>query len=83
MSLTTDKNHPGINKPKSEGKQNEAYLILSEEERAKGFIRPVRNKYIHVGKDVRSHWKNIHRMLNEEEKNSEDYQKYVQNRIRE
>ena len=27
--------------------QNEAYLILSEEERAKGFIRPVRTSYVH------------------------------------
>ena len=42
MPLTTNKNHPGINKPQGEGKQNEAYIILSEEERAKGFIRPIR-----------------------------------------
>lgn len=28
--------------------QNKKYLILSEEERAKGFIRPVRRKYIHT-----------------------------------
>jgi hypothetical protein len=27
--------------------QHEAYLVLSEEERAKGFIRPFRNKYVH------------------------------------
>lgn len=27
--------------------QNEAYLILSDDERAKGFIRPVRRSYIH------------------------------------
>lgn len=26
------------------------YVILSEEERAKGFVRPVRRTYIHVGK---------------------------------
>lgn len=25
------------------------YWVLSEEERSKGFVRPVRNKYIHVG----------------------------------
>lgn len=49
MSLTTDPNHPGINKVKENG-QNEAYIILSDEERAKGFIRPVRQKYVHVGK---------------------------------
>jgi hypothetical protein len=29
--------------------QAEAYLVLSEEERAKGFIRPVRRTYIHTG----------------------------------
>lgn len=26
---------------------NETYLVLSEEERAKGFVRPVRNVYVH------------------------------------
>lgn len=46
MSLTTDRNHPGINNPKENG-QNEAYIILSDEEKAKGFIRPVRQTYIH------------------------------------
>jgi hypothetical protein len=29
--------------------QHEAYWILSGEERAKGFVRPVRKSYIHVG----------------------------------
>lgn len=29
--------------------QNEVHLVLSEEERAKGFVRPVRLAYIHVG----------------------------------
>lgn len=29
--------------------QSEAYLVLSEEERAKGFVRPVRRSYIHTG----------------------------------
>ena len=27
--------------------QAEVYLVLSEEERAKGFVRPVRNSYLH------------------------------------
>ena len=27
--------------------QADAYLVLSEDERAKGFIRPVRRKYVH------------------------------------
>lgn len=30
---------------------NEAYLVLSDEERAKGFVRPVRKAYQHVGVD--------------------------------
>lgn len=48
--LTTDPNDPrlgrGIDKEPVE--QNAAYLILSEAERAKGFIRPYRDAYRHV-----------------------------------
>ena len=29
--------------------QHSAYLVLSEEERAKGFVRPLRRGYVHVG----------------------------------
>ena len=29
--------------------QNEVYLVLSKEERAKGFVRPLRRAYRHVG----------------------------------
>lgn len=47
MSYTSDKNDKGLNVPKKGG-QNESYLILSEEERAKGFIRPVRDSYVHT-----------------------------------
>ena len=28
--------------------QQEGYVVLAEEERAKGFVRPVREKYIHL-----------------------------------
>ena len=49
MSLTTDRNDTRLNKPSGPGKQNEVYLVLSEEERAKGFVRPVRRSYVHVG----------------------------------
>jgi hypothetical protein len=73
MSLTTDPNSPCINKPKGDGQQNECYLILSEEERAKGFIRPVRTNYIHVGKTP--HYQELHKMLDEEER--KEYPKYV------
>lgn len=30
--------------------QQKAYVVLSEEERAKGFVRPVRRSYVHVGR---------------------------------
>ena len=30
------------------GPQADAYLVLSPEERAKGFVRPVRRTYVHV-----------------------------------
>jgi hypothetical protein len=51
MSLTTDPNDPrlGHGVDESPKPQNKTYLVLSEEERAKGFIRPVRQTYRHVG----------------------------------
>lgn len=48
MALTTDPNDPGLGRAGGKG-QNEKYLVLSEEERAKGFVRPVRRSYCHVG----------------------------------
>ncbi len=45
--LTTDRNDPDLHKKKPDG-QNEKYLVLSEEERQKGFVRPFRNKYTHI-----------------------------------
>lgn len=49
MSLTTDPNHPelGHGIDHEPIPQHKTYLVLSEEERAKGFIRPVREVYIH------------------------------------
>ena len=52
MSLTTDPNDPRLNRGQDESQphpQNEVYLVLSEEERSKGFVRPLRRSYIHVG----------------------------------
>jgi hypothetical protein len=51
MTYTLDRDDPrlGHGSDKEPKPQNEVYLILSEEERAKGFVRPVRHKYIHVG----------------------------------
>lgn len=53
MGLTTDPNDPCLKRGvdvEPEG-MNECYLVLSEEERAKGFVRPVRRSYVHVGVD--------------------------------
>ena len=55
MSLTTDPNDPSLGRRGADTKpvpQNEKYLVLSEEECAKGFVRPVRRSYVHVGTEV-------------------------------
>lgn len=54
MSVTTDPNDSRIgrgvdNDPANPKEQHEVYLVLSDEERAKGFVRPVRTSYIHEG----------------------------------
>lgn len=52
MSLTTDPNDSRIKRggpDETPVPQNEVYLVLSKEELAKGFVRPVRQKYKHVG----------------------------------
>ncbi len=46
MGLTTDRNDPGLKETREDGQQ-ETYMVLSEEERAKGCVRPVRLSYIH------------------------------------
>lgn len=43
---TTDRTDPRLGKIRPDGQQ-EAYLVLSAEERAKGFVRPVRRSYRH------------------------------------
>jgi hypothetical protein len=50
MSYTTDRNDPKLGHGVDEDPipQHEVYLVLSEEERAKGFVRPVRRTYIHT-----------------------------------
>lgn len=49
MSLTTDRNDPKLKEgQKNETGQHEIYLVLSDEERAKGFVRPVRKTYVHT-----------------------------------
>lgn len=50
MSYTTNPNDPDIGRgiDSEETKQHKKYLVLSEEERAKGFVRPLRMAYIHL-----------------------------------
>lgn len=49
MALTTDPNDPrlGHGQDVTPRPMQEAYLVLSDEERAKGFVRPVRRSYRH------------------------------------
>ena len=48
-STTTDPNDPRLGHGSDEKPvpQNKVYLVLSDEEKKKGFVRPVRTKYIH------------------------------------
>lgn len=50
MSYTTDPKDPrlGHGVDATPRPQNEVYLVLSDEERAKGFVRPVRDSYVHT-----------------------------------
>lgn len=52
MSLTTNPNDPCLKDGQNENNQgqNNCYLVLSQEERDKGFIRPFRESYIHMGR---------------------------------
>jgi hypothetical protein len=49
MSLTTDPNDPRLGRGVDTEPipQHEVYLVLSDEERAKGFIRPLHRVYVH------------------------------------
>lgn len=71
MSLTIDRNDPdlGHGSDKEKTSQNKKYLVLSDEEIAKGLVRPIRTKYIHVGEKIEySKVKNIS-ILPESEQN--------------
>lgn len=48
MGITDDPKNPCLKNIKPDGQQA-CYLVLSDEERAKGFVRPVRRSYKHVG----------------------------------
>ncbi len=49
-SITSDPTDPRLTRgvDTEPTKQAEAYLVLSEEDRAKGFVRPVRQNYVHT-----------------------------------
>lgn len=47
MGLETDPNAPCLREILPSGQQK-CYLVLSDEEREKGFVRPVRQSYQHV-----------------------------------
>lgn len=49
MTLTSDPADPRLGEDTRAFGQNGVYLVLSPEERAKGFVRPVRHSYRHVG----------------------------------
>jgi len=50
VSLTSDPNNPRLTRGADTQPvpQAEVYLVLSDEERAKGFLRPVRRSYLHL-----------------------------------
>jgi hypothetical protein len=47
MGVTDDRNDPALSNIGPDGMQ-EKYLVLSEEERAKGYVRPLRRSYRHL-----------------------------------
>lgn len=47
MGTTEDRNDPDLRKIEESGMQRK-YLVLSAEERAKGFVEPVRSSYQHL-----------------------------------
>jgi hypothetical protein len=47
VSTTDDRNDPGLRDIGPDGMQA-TYLVLSEAERAKGFVRPLRRSYRHL-----------------------------------
>lgn len=46
--LTDDRSDPRLGHGVGGSGMNEAYLVLPEEERAKGYVRPLRASYVHA-----------------------------------
>ena len=47
MGLTSDPRDPGLKEVGENGMQK-SYLVMGEQERAEGFVRPVRDSYVHL-----------------------------------
>jgi len=49
MGTTTDPSHPDLKRGADDTpvEQQSTYLVLSEEDRAQGFVKPLRREYIH------------------------------------
>lgn len=46
--MTTDPNDPRLRQPnEGDQRQHAVHLVLSQEERAKGYVRPLRTRYCH------------------------------------
>lgn len=48
MGITSDRNTPGLHKIEPQTGMQQDYLVLSDDERARGFVRPVRRSYLHT-----------------------------------
>lgn len=57
MGTTTDPDDPGVRRGVDDQpvSMSDTYLVLSDEERAKGFVRPLRFEYVHVGRPGPEH----------------------------
>lgn len=48
MGITSDRNEPGLRQIDTETGMQRDYLVLSEQQRAQGFVRPLRRSYRHL-----------------------------------
>jgi hypothetical protein len=48
MSTTSDRSDPRLRNIDPTSGMQETYLVLSDEERVKGYVRPLRHTYIHT-----------------------------------
>lgn len=59
MSLTTNPNDPCLITGQKETGQNSCYLVLTEDEIAKGYTRPYRTSYIHKGREIKGNLRDL------------------------